>query len=94
MLRQFSMKVKLACASDLLGTGDEIGQCDQRGHDTLKGLLVLVGCPFPEIEGERAVPREPTQCFRGRQSLGKLTKMISYGRRSDPINGRWNVGSY
>ncbi|RAH52439.1 hypothetical protein BO85DRAFT_201005 [Aspergillus piperis CBS 112811] len=71
MLRQFSMEVKLACASHLFGIGDEIGQCDQRGHDTLEGILVLVGCPFPEIEGERAVPREPTPVLQGTPVLGE-----------------------
>ncbi|PWY70725.1 hypothetical protein BO83DRAFT_428231 [Aspergillus eucalypticola CBS 122712] len=65
------MKVKLACASDLFEIRDEIGQCDQRGPDTLEGLLVLVGCPFPEIEGERAVPREPTPVLQGTPVFGE-----------------------
>lgn len=69
MLRQFSMKVKLACASDLLRIGDKIGQCDQTWARYFEGLLVLVGCPFPEIESERAVPREPTPVASGDASL-------------------------
>ena len=69
MLRQFSMKVKLACASDLLGIGDKIGQCDQAWARYFEGLLVLVGCPFPEIESERAVPRESTPVASGDASL-------------------------